>query len=263
MATVVRANGSTPQSPGARLLLRPDGSTVGTVGGGAFEKAVVEVLHQCLRDGRPRIFKQDLLRDLGMCCGGSMEVFVEPVQAQSRLILFGAGHVARPTALFARELGFQVVVVDDRPELNTEERFPECTRIVAEPGEAADSLETDDNDWIVVVTHDHRLDEEALDAFARRPHAYLGVIGSRRKVYRMFQRIHARRGLPSLERVYAPIGLNIGAVSPEEIAISIIGQLVALRHGKGNGSHLRVVDDPSLQRVLRGEVSPEAASDKP
>ncbi len=257
LATVVRASGSTPQQVGARLLLRPDGTIAGTVGGGAIEHAVIEELRECVVDGKPRVVVKDLMRDLGMCCGGRMEVLVEPVEGMPRLYLFGAGHVAKPTAELARSIGFRVVVIDDREELNTEARFPECERILAEPKEAA--LAPTDRDWLLVMTHDHRLDVEALDVYARLPHAYLGVIGSRRKVYRILQRIAAKHGLPALAKVYAPVGLDIGAVSPEEIAVSIAAELVALRHGKSAG-HMRAMDDPALAKVLGGQLTPEAAA---
>ncbi len=260
LATVVRASGSTPQQPGARLLLLPDGKTVGTVGGGAIERAVLEELGGAIRDGRPRVVVRDLGRDLGMCCGGRMEVFVEPIESMPRLVIFGAGHIAKPTAALARTVGFDVTVVDDREELNDEARFPGCSRIIAEPAEAVAELALREDDWALVVTHDHRLDEEALDAVARLPHRYVGVIGSKRKIYRVLARIHARRGLPPLERVYAPVGLAIGAVAPEEIAVSIVAELVALRHG-APATHMRAVDDPALARVLDGHLTPEAAAE--
>jgi xanthine dehydrogenase accessory factor len=259
LATVVRVSGSVPQQPGARLLLAPDGATTGTVGGGAVERAVLQALEHCRSAGRPELMVYDLGRDLGMCCGGRMEIFVEPVEAAQRLIVFGAGHVAKPTAQLARQVGFTVTVVDDREELATEERFPGCDLVLAEPREAAARLTPRAGDWLLVVTYDHRLDEEALDTFARLPHRYLGVIGSRRKVFRILQRISERHGLPALDRVFAPVGLDIGAVSPEEIAVSIVAELVALRHGK-ELRHMRVVDDPRLVRVLKGDISPEAAA---
>lgn len=258
LATVVRVSGSTPQQPGARLLLFPDGSTTGTVGGGAVELAVLEALGACLEHGRHELAVFDLGRDLGMCCGGRMEVFVEPVEAVQRLIIFGAGHVARPTAALARQVGFDVTVVDDREELLSSEQFPGCTLVAAEPAECADRLAPRAEDWILVVTYDHRLDQEALDVYSRLPHRYLGVIGSRRKIFRILQRVAQKRELPPLERVYAPVGLDIGAVSPAEIAVSIVAELVALRHGK-LARHMRAVDDPRLRRVLDGELSPEAA----
>lgn len=258
LATVVRTGGSAPQAPGARLVLGPDDRTVGTVGGGAIEQAVVEELRACREDGRPRLVSKDLGRDLGMCCGGSMEVFVEPIEASPRLFVFGAGHVARPTAALARTVGFSVTVIDDREDLNTEDRFPGCKRILLEPAEATEGLGLTDRDWVLVLTRDHRMDEEALDACARRPHRYVGMIGSRRKVFRIVQRIQARRGLPPLDRVHAPVGLDLGAVTPEEIAVSIVAELVALRHGR-TGTHMRAVDSPGLRKVLEGRMTAEAA----
>lgn len=245
LATVIAASGSTPQQPGARLLLREDGSRVGTVGGGAFEHAVIGHLETALADGRPRVVALDLARDLGMCCGGRMEVFVERIEGRARLILFGAGHVAKAVADLAPGLGFSVTVVDEREELNDEERFPGAERILAEPRDARERLGVTADDWLLVLTHDHRLDEEALDTYARGPHAYLGMIGSRRKVLRILQRIEARAGLPPLDRVYAPVGLDLGAVTPEEIAVSIAAELIAVRRGRGSqgplGGHLRIV----------------------
>lgn len=264
MATVVRTSGSAPQTPGARMLLRNDGSIVGTIGGGAIEHEVLELMRGCIDDGRPRVVRRDLLRDLGMCCGGRMEVFVERIEGKPRLIVFGAGHVGQATAAAALKIGFRVAVVDDREELNTEARFEGCERVLMEPAEAADHLSPTTADWLVVMTHDHQLDEQALDAYARLPHAYLGVIGSRRKIYRILSRIAARSGLPPLDRVYGPVGLDIGAVSPEEIAVSITAELIALRYGR-ESTHLRAVDDPALAKVLDGTLSPDdaAASELP
>lgn len=259
LATVVRVSGSVPQQPGARLLLAPDGATTGTVGGGAVERAVLDALGQCRQHGRPELVVYDLARDLGMCCGGRMEIFVEPVEAAQRLLVFGAGHVAKPTAELARRVGFAVTVVDDREELANRERFPDCELVLAEPREAAARIAPRAEDWVLIVTYDHRLDEEALDTFARLPHRYLGLIGSRRKVLRILQRIASRGDLPPLDRVFAPVGLDIGAVSPEEIAVSIVAELVAIRHGKA-ARHLRALDDPRVARVLSGELSPEAAA---
>lgn len=255
LATVVRTGGSTPQEPGARLLLRPDGRLVGTIGGGAIEEHVIEALRECARSGKGELLSRDLARDLGMCCGGRMEIFVEPIESMPRLLLFGAGHVAKPTAAIARSIGFDVVVIDDREELNDETRFPHCKRVLAEPKEAAAALCPTERDFLLVVTHDHRLDEEALDTYARLPHAYLGMIGSVRKIVRILQRIEHKRGLPPLDRVHAPVGLDLGAVSPEEIAVSIAAELVALRHGKvGATHHLRCLDDPAIRRVMAADA---------
>ncbi len=262
LATVVRTAGSAPQQPGARLLLIDDGRALGTVGGGAIEREVLVALRTCLADGKPRLIVRDLGRDLGMCCGGRMEVFVEPAQSSPRLVIFGAGHVAKATAAMARTVGFRVTIVDHREELNTAERFEGCARFVAEPTDVVTELALTEHDWLLIVTHDHHLDELALDTYARGPHRYIGMIGSRRKVFRVLQRIHARRGLPPLDRVYAPVGLRLGAVSPEEIAVSVVAELVALRHGQP-GLHMRAVDDPRLDKVLCGGLTPEDAARLP
>src|SRR5687767_13217564 len=138
------------------MLLRPDGSTVGTVGGGRIEQVVLEALAETLADGRCRTVKKHLGRDLGMCCGGEMEVFVEPIESRPQLILFGAGHVAQPTAAFASRVGFEVTVVDAREEQNTAERFPEMRRVALEPAEAVKSggLPFGEDAYVVITTHD-------------------------------------------------------------------------------------------------------------
>lgn len=256
LATVTRTSGSTPQVLGARLLLRRDGSRVGTVGGGAIEEAVLEQLEDCLSGSPGRTKSWDLIRDLGMCCGGRMEVFMEAIEGAPRLIVLGAGHVAQATALAAR-VGFAPVIVDAREEFNDAARFPMCKRILKEPREAAEELAPSPHDWLLIVTHDHRLDEEALACFGALPHAYLGMIGSRRKIARVLQRLRAKGKLPDLSRVFTPVGLDIGAVTPDEIAVSVVAELIALRavaRGGGTkrgeiGAHLRL-DQAQVERLL-------------
>lgn len=255
LATVVRASGSTPQRPGARLLLRADGTTLGTVGGGAIELEVLQSLQRTLTSHEPELLVRDLAHDLGMCCGGRMEIFVEPIEPTPRLWLLGAGHVAKPTASLARSVGFEVHVVDEREELNNAERFPDCRLILGDPGAELRRAMLGESDWVLIMTHDHRLDEAALAAAAGKNSQYVGLVGSKRKVYRLVERVRAQRdGDYPLERVYAPVGLDIGAVSPEEIAVSIVAELVALRHGRP-ASHLRAVSDVRLERALQRQVT--------
>lgn len=261
LATVVRASGSAPQRPGARLLLRRDGSFVGTVGGGTVEARVMERLEACLETGESTTVSFDLVRDLGMCCGGSMEVFMERIEAPERLFLFGAGHVAMPTASLAVSIGFAPVIIDDREDWNTEARFPGCEHILGPPQESARKLDSRPEDWFVIMTHEHRLDEEILELCLRLPHRYLGMIGSKRKVFQTLQRIAARGDLPDLSRLHAPIGSPLGAVGPEEIALSIVSELLAVRRGAAL-PHLSVAQSPHLQKVLEGEVSPSDAAKK-
>ena len=255
LATVVRSSGSTPQRPGARLLLREDGSTLGTVGGGAIENVVLESLQRALVSREPELLIRDLAHDLGMCCGGRMEIFVEPILPAPRLWLLGAGHVAKPTATLARSVGFEVHVIDEREELNTVERFPECRLILGDPSEELRKAALGDADWVLIMTHDHQLDEAALAATAGQNARYVGLVGSKRKVFRLVERVRVKRdGDFPLERVFAPVGLDIGAVSPEEIAVSIVAELLALRHGRP-AAHLRALSDVRLERALSRQIT--------
>jgi len=255
LATVVRSSGSTPQQPGARLLLREDGSTLGTVGGGAIERVVLERLQHALVSSESELLIHDLAHDLGMCCGGRMEIFVEPILPAPRLWLLGAGHVARPTAALARSVGFDVHVIDEREELNTAERFPDCRLILGDPGEELAKAVLGDADWVLIMTHDHRLDEAALAALAGQNAHYVGLVGSKRKVFRLVERVRSKREADfPLDRLFAPVGLDIGAISPEEIAVSIVAELVALRHGR-SALHLRALSDVRLERVLQRQIT--------
>lgn len=240
LATVVEVTGSVPQTPGARLLLCGDGRQVGTIGGGAVERAVLEVMQQTRERGVARVLAYDLTRDLGMCCGGSMKIFVEPIGVRPRLWLFGAGHVAERTAPLAASVGFEVIVVDEREEWNSAERFPALRRELTDGPSLLARGDYGERDWMLIVTHDHRLDEDTLRAALRHPARYVGLVGSRRKVYRLIERITARDGELDLSRVYAPVGLAVGAVGPAEIAVSIVAELVALRRSVGGAPHLRL-----------------------
>ncbi len=232
LATVTGVNGSAPRHSGARMVIWPDGRTEGTVGGGHFELKVIEAAHAALVAGVPRRYAVHLTRDLGMCCGGAMEVFIEPLRPVDRLVIFGAGHVARPTALFAREAGWAVTVVDDRDELNTEARFFGCERVESDPRAFARTLAADPNTWVFIVTHDHALDQDVLETLVNRDYAWVGLIGSRAKITKFHLRLRAAGVSPErLARVSAPVGIDIGAETPEEIAISVLAELVRARRG--------------------------------
>ena len=246
LATVIGRSGSAPQIVGAKLLLLADGTFVGTVGGGAIEAQVIEACHATLREGRARRIEAHLVRDLGMCCGGSMEVFVDHLQAQTRLFVIGAGHVAQALVPMASAAGFDVTVLDDREELLLHPSFQAVRAEAYDVDELSDAIaDLRDHDCVLIVTRDHARDEQALAALLRRPHAYLGMIGSRRKVHTVLRRVLRREELqgrpsPDLSRVRAPVGLDLGGRTPGEIAVSILAELIAHRHG-GSGAPMSIV----------------------
>jgi xanthine dehydrogenase accessory factor len=237
--------------------LRPDGTTLGTVGGGAIELAVLEALARAQKTGQTELLSRSLGYDLGMCCGGHMDVFIEPVDGAPRLWLFGAGHVAHALAGLARGVDFDVQVVDDREEFNTEERFPACRRILRDAAEVLAKEVFGERDWLIITTHDHQLDERALELALHKKARYIGLVGSRRKLFRIVDRIRDRaQGKLDLERVYCPVGLDLGAIGPHEIAVSIVAELVALRRGRVV-DHMRAVDDiPERERSTHDSEPP-------
>lgn len=248
LATVIARSGSAPQVVSARMLLRDDGSMVGTVGGGAIEAQVLDACRACLRDGSPRVVKAHLVRDLGMCCGGTMEVFVEFLAPEARLFLLGAGHVAQAIAPVAAGVGFRVSVLDDREDLLEHPALAGADRLARDVDELAEALpDLGPADFVLIVTRDHARDEQALAHLLRRPHRYLGMIGSVRKVHTVLARILRRehalgRPPPDLSRVRAPVGLALGGRTPAEIAISVVAELLAVRHG-GTGAPMNVVSE--------------------
>jgi len=259
LATVIGRAGSAPQIVGAKLLLRHDGGFVGTVGGGAIEQQVLEACRSCLRDGRSRRVQANLVQDLGMCCGGSMEVFVEYLQPQVRLFVFGAGHVSQALAPIASAAGFAVHVFDDREALLDHPAFAGVTTDNHDVDELdAAVADLTERDYLLVITRDHQRDEAALAGLMSRPHAYLGMIGSKRKVHRVLRRIRHRaqeRGQTlDLSRVYAPIGLDLGGRTPGEIAVSAVAELIKHRHG-GTGEGMTIV--PEVMAKLEARPAEE------
>ncbi len=239
------------------MLLRPDGSTVGTVGGGAIEREVLAALEACRDGAEAQLLSRELGYDLAMCCGGRMEIFIEPIVGTTRLVLCGAGHIARALAPLLAPLGFGVLVVDEREEQNSEARFPGLARELSDPESFLRRAPLGADDWLVIATHDHALDERILErALLRAPH-YIGLVGSRRKVLRLLARIRERRGELDLSRLHAPIGLALNAQGPEEIAISIAAELVALKRG-ATLPHMRVLDDERALRVVNDQRAQRA-----
>ena len=239
LVTVVRTAGSTPRKAGAKMIVRQDGSIVGTIGGGRIEVELVAEARAALADGQPRLFRRHLTHELGMCCGGEMEAFVEPLGRREVLVLIGGGHINRALAPIAVQLGFELVVVDEMEEFAAAERFPAGVRLVHawEPREWGVGF--GDATYVVVATRDHAVDQKVLELLAEagaRP-AYLGVIGSRGKLGRFRRRLEAK-GVPEawIESVRGPIGVDVGAETPEEIAVAVAAELVAVRRRGGGGA---------------------------
>jgi xanthine dehydrogenase accessory factor len=242
LVTIVRANGSTPQRTGAKMLVYADGRTVGTIGGGCYENDALGKAREAIASGKPLLVRYDLNDDFveesGLICGGQMEVYIDPIAPAPRLYIIGAGHVGFHLARAAAETGFSIHVVDDREKFANAERFPSAEAVIVD--DIAGWLhraELPPSAYVVVVTRGHTHDFDALRALAARDLRYLGLIGSRAKVARIFDALTAE-GMPaeSLLRVHAPIGLDIGAITPAEIAISILAEMIAVRHGKDVGA---------------------------
>jgi len=256
LVTIVSSNGSTPQRVGAKMLVYADGRTVGTIGGGCYEHDALGKAREALRSRKPITAKYDLNDDFaeetGLVCGGQMTVFIEPLEAPPALYVFGAGHVGYYLARIASEAGFELHVVDDRAAFANRDRFPFASSVVVEDIPTWLARATlPASAYAVIVTRGHRHDLEALEALAARDLRYLGLIGSRAKVARIYDQllIEGRATLEQLSRVHAPIGLDIGAVTPQEIAVSIVAELVAIRRGKASA-----IADASLRWMPKTQV---------
>jgi len=235
VATIVNVRGSIPSFKTAKMLVRDDGSMVGTIGGGCVEADVWQAARQVMEEEKPRTLtfnlNQDPKYDTGLVCGGTLDIFIEPLIPQALLYIFGAGHVSVSLYTVAKDSGFRVTVVDDRVTYANRERFPEAQEVIAEDfDQAMAKLAPTEAAYIVIVTRGHRDDMRILRWAVQTKARYVGMIGSKRKTIAIFRELQ-NEGLPAslFERVYAPIGLDIGAGTPEEIAISITAELIAVR----------------------------------
>jgi len=239
LVTIVAANGSTPQRVGAKMLVYADGRVVGTIGGGCYENEALWKARETLKTRKACTVRYELADDFaaesGLICGGQMEVFIEPIEPAPTVYIFGAGHVGQFVARVAHDAGFRVNVVDDREKFANRERFPDAAEIIVDdiPTWLANTA-IPSSAYAVVVTRGHRHDLDALRALAPRALRYLGLIGSRAKVKRLYDMVVEEATVPveRLEQIHAPIGLDIGAVTPQEIAVSIVAELIAVRRGR-------------------------------
>jgi len=240
LVTIVRSSGSTPQRVGAKMLVYADGRTVGTIGGGCYEDDAFWKAREAISSRKPATMRYELSDDFaeesGLICGGQMEVFIEPVEPAPDLYIFGAGHVGAALARGAHDTGFRVHVIDDREKFANADRFaPDVDVQVSDIPEWLSTHSMPTTAYAVIVTRGHRHDLDALRALAPLGLRYVGLIGSRAKVKRVFDALLEEGADAShLGRVHAPIGLDIGAVTPQEIAVSILAELIAVKHGKSS-----------------------------
>lgn len=238
LCTIIKTSGSVPRHPGAKMLVSENGSIVGgTVGGGSMESRVCDLAKQSLSSGKSTLIKYQLSDprkgDPGVC-GGEVEVFIEPLLMKPTILIIGAGHVGRALTYLARWSGFRVLLADDRPDLCTPEECPGADEyikgaLIQTLGQTKLTPQT----FVALVTRGYPIDVEILPILLQSPASYIGVIGSQRR-WLTTSKVLRERGLTDtdLARIHAPIGLEIAAETPEEIAISIMAEIVRVHRGQ-------------------------------
>lgn len=244
LVTIVSTTGSTPQRVGAKMLVFGDGRIVGTIGGGCYENDAFWKARESIASGKPLLLHYELNDDFaqenGLICGGRMDVHIDPLVPSPRLFIIGAGHVGLHLARAASEVGFRIHVIDDREKFANAERFPAAAEVIVDSiPDWLHKAVIPANAYVVVVTRGHQHDLDALRSLAARDLRYIGLIGSKAKIKKIYDAL-VEEGMPleCLSRIHAPVGLDIGAVSPEEIAISILAELIAVRRGRIEEPHV-------------------------
>ncbi len=235
LATIVQVNGSIPSFESAKMLVREDGTIVGTVGGGCVEADVWAAAREVIETEKPKhltfTLGHDASYDTGLICGGQLNVFVEPVIPSPRAFIFGGGHVSKSLSKVAQLAGFETVIVDDRDAFANRERFPEADEIHAgDYEEVFPKLTIHSTSYIVIVTRGHRDDMRVLRWAVGTEAKYICMIGSKRKTISIVHTLE-QEGFKreQFERIFAPMGLEIGAITPEEIAVSVVAEMIAVR----------------------------------
>jgi xanthine dehydrogenase accessory factor len=239
LVTVIRTRGSTPRETGAKMIVYHDGRIAGTVGGSEVEVLVIKDAQEAIAQGRPRRVEYNLNADTkgkstGMLCGGAMEFFIEPLKQFPRLYIFGGGHVGSALTRLADVVGYPYIVLDSRPEFASRDRFPKAAELFTGPyPELIETVEFLQPAYIVIVTSGHEADYEVLKGALRKPHAYLGLICSRKKKTGLWKKL-LEEGVPKeqLDAIHAPIGLDIGAKTPEEIAVAVMAEVISVYYRK-------------------------------
>jgi len=260
LATIVQVKGSIPSYESAKLLVREDGSMFGTIGGGCVEAEVWNVAREVISTERPRHLNfnlgQDAAYDNGLICGGQLEIFVEPVVPPPGVFIFGGGHISKSLAKIANIAGFGVSVIDDREAFANKDRFPDAHSVYADEYEKVfPQLNVTDTSYIVIVTRGHRDDMRVLKWAVTTQARYVAMIGSKRKVISVVKELE-KEGIPreAFERIFAPMGFAIGAISPEEIAVSVVAEMIAARRlpeGPWRSVSKSIFADEHLRTLLK------------
>lgn len=232
LCTIVQTKGSTPAKTGAKMIVYENHSILGTIGGGNLEKKVIENAVNAIRTKKAELFRHDLLHQHNMCCGGTVDVFIEPIMKKKNLYIFGAGHTGKALARFTSDFGFEVIMIDDRKEYLDAIQVDGVNKMNLSHQNALSILPFDEETYICIMTYSHPIDREILSYCVTKPFAYLGMIGSSRKVEMTKKML--REGLQISEETLAsidmPMGIDIHAESPDEIAISILSKLIAVKN---------------------------------
>jgi xanthine dehydrogenase accessory factor len=255
LATIVHTNGSIPSYESSRMLVREDGSIAGTIGGGCVEADVWAAAKEVMQIEQPRKMTFNLNHeaeyDAGLICGGTLEIFVEPILPQPVLYIFGGGHVSSAVARAASAVGFGIAIADDREAFSNAERFPMAGELYTTFEDAFEKIKPNASSYLLIVTRGHKDDMRVLAWAVRTDARYIGMIGSKRKVLSVYKALEREGYSPrEFERVHAPVGLDIGALAPEEIAVSIAAELIAVRRNAQNLSHKSVMNRLTTARAV-------------
>lgn len=266
LATIVRRLGSTPRKDHAKMLIHEDGSFVGTVGGGCVEAEVWEAAKRVMDSGTAALLNYELTQEdaesEGLVCGGTVEIFVEPILPDPKVVLMGAGHVGQAIAEASHRVGFQVAVLDDREAFANAERFPDAQETIVSPYESGlEQIQIGPMDFVLVVTRGHSHDQIALEQAIQTKARYVGLVGSRRKIQLLVKNLLEKGYAPeAFDRLYAPIGLAIGSETPEEIGVSVVAELIAIRKGVHQRSEKQLFIVKVLDKVKQQSLPTDPPS---
>lgn len=234
LCMIISTKGSVPRKAGAKMIVQKNGVTFGTIGGGALEMQVIKDALKVIKTGTPEIFSHALVHDHGMCCGGTVDIYIEKVMSRKKLYIFGAGHIGKALAVFANALDFSVTLIDERPDVFNSWSEKDVSILNIAHREAFDRITFDANSLICVVTHNHAYDREIVAHCAKQRHGYLGMIGSKRKIEIASKNFRAGNMLTEeqMRQIDWPMGISIKTQTPEEIAISILAKLIDVRNSQ-------------------------------